>query len=76
MAIESKEWVYASKRVRKGQSGGIHVYIDSNTLGYALQNVNISPNSRLMIKRYPLTGSGKTAKILISIREVENNEKT
>jgi len=31
MAQESKEWVSASKRVNKKQSGGIHVYIDANT---------------------------------------------
>ena len=70
MATEAKEWVYASKRVRKGQSGGMHVYIDSDTLHSSLENVNISSNSRLMVKRYPLKSRGKIAKILISIKEV------
>lgn len=71
MSHEANEWVYATKRLRKGQSGGIHVYIDSNTLTHALRNVNILPNSRLKIKRYPLKSSGKIAKILISIKEVD-----
>jgi len=71
MSYEAKEWVYASKRVRKGQSGGMHVYIDSATLRLALQNTNIPINNRLMIKRYPLKCHGKTAKILISIKEVK-----
>ena len=71
MSYEAKEWVYASKRVRKGQSGGMHVYIDSDTLQHSLKSVNISFNSRLMIKRYPLKSSGKIAKILISIKEVK-----
>lgn len=71
MSHEANEWVCASKRVRKGLSGGIHVYIDSDTLQHSLQNVNIPLNSRLKIKRYPLKGSGKTAKILISIKEVK-----
>jgi len=71
MSYEANEWVSASKRVSKGQSGGIHVYIDSVTLQNSLKNVNISSNSRLMVKRYSLKGSGKTAKILISIREVK-----
>lgn len=71
MAREANEWSYASKRSNKKLSGGMHVYIDSNTLQVALQNVNISKNSRLKIKRYPLKGSGKTAKILISIKEAK-----
>lgn len=71
MSHEAKEWVCASKRVRKGQSGGMHVYIDSDTLQQSLKSVNISPNSRLMVKRYPLKSSGNIAKILISIKEVK-----
>ena len=71
MACEAKEWVFASRRMRKGQSGGIHVYIDSETLQLVLRSVNISSNSRLLVKRYPLKSSGNIAKILISIKEAK-----
>lgn len=71
MTIEGKRWVCASKRVRKAQSGGIHVYINADVLQFALESTNIKPTDKLEVRRYPLKGTKNTAEILLKIRKVK-----
>ena len=67
MAVESKEWVIANYRKQDVKSG-IHIYIDYETLKFALENTNLKLGEPLEIKRFPLKGNGDNAKVLIQIR--------
>lgn len=73
MAQEPKEWVNASRRSYGKKRGGMHAYIDADTLSYALQEAGISLSANLAIKRYPLKTKGKIARVLIKIKEVDND---
>ena len=67
MSVESKEWVIANYRNQEVKSG-IHIYIDYETLKDALKNSELKLGDHLEIKRFPLKGKGKYAKVLIQIR--------
>ena len=54
MAVESKEWVKVHHRLGKKKSGGVFVYIDSDTLRFS----GIPIDKELEVKRYP-TSEGK-----------------
>jgi len=71
MAREGKDWVSIRRRTSKGQKGGGHVYIDDETLLYALRFAEIPENETLVCKRYPLKDSKGTAKIILKIRPRE-----
>ena len=68
MPHESKEWSKATFRCRNGERVGIHVYVDFDTLNYALQESGIKIGSLLEVKKYALSGSKKYAKILLKFR--------
>jgi len=69
MAQEPKEWSKASRRTTNGSKGGMHVYVDSDALNYALNVAGIPLDAELKVRRYPLKGDKGVAKILIKIRE-------
>lgn len=48
MAIEPKEWVKVHHRSGKKKSGGVFVYIDSDTLRFS----GIPTDQELEVKRY------------------------
>ena len=54
MAVESKEWIIAHHRSKKKKSGGVFVYVDSDTLRFS----GIPIDKELEVKRYP-TREGK-----------------
>ncbi len=72
MSREAKEWSKASRRLRYGKRGGMHVYIDSESLGIALRNTNIPFDSDLCVKVYPVAGfGGNYAKLIIKIKKYD-----
>ena len=54
MAVESKEWTNAHHRSGKNKSGGVFVYVDSDTLRFS----GIPTDKPLLVRRYP-TKEGK-----------------
>ena len=48
MVIESKEWVKVYHRTTKNKSGGVFVYVDSDTLRFS----GIPTDQELEVKRY------------------------
>ena len=72
MPVEAKEWSKASRRSQNGSKGGMHLYIDADTLNYTLAQSNIDINAELEVRRYALKGERGVARILIKIREEKN----
>lgn len=69
MAQEKKMWSSASHRSGDSRKGGIHVYIDSETLDRALFSANIPVGSDLEVCRYPLRDVNRRyGEILLKIR--------
>ena len=68
MTLDEREWTKMTRRTKRG-TGGAHVYIDGNTLYWALRRANIDPGVELECRRYPTSGSGKTAQIILRVRE-------
>ncbi len=54
MVQESKEWVKTSHRSSKTKSGGVFVYVDSDTLRFS----GLPTDKPLLVKRHP-TKHGK-----------------
>lgn len=69
MTIEGKTWIAAHRRTDKTQSGGIHIYVDAETLSKSLRFADIPINSELKVKRYPIKCRKRVAKIILEIRE-------
>lgn len=69
MTQEQKEWTNAVRRSHITSTGGIHIYIDSETLSSALKQAGIPLNAKLKVKRHPLKSKNGIAKIKIEIME-------
>lgn len=54
MVVESKEWVKTHHRSKNTKSGGVFVYIDSDTLRFS----GLPTDKELLARRYP-TRNGK-----------------
>jgi len=60
MGQESKEWVNVSRKLRKSESGGVFVYVDSETLRFS----GITGVGKLEMKRQSLNNG----KVLLHFR--------
>ena len=74
MSHEAKEWSKATIRCKNSKRGGIHLYIDFDTINISLRQSGIKQNNPLEVKKYPLKGSDNYAKILLKFR-VDKNPK-
>ena len=63
MAVESKEWVKVYHRTTKNKSGGVFVYVDSDTLRFS----GIPLDQELEVKRYPT----KEGKVILQFRVIK-----
>ena len=67
MAQEPQEWTKATRRTQGG--GGLHLYIDADTLKDAFDYAGIDYfENELEIKRYPMKDKKGIAKIILKIR--------
>lgn len=62
MTIEANEWVKTYRRSYKLKTGGVFVYVDSETLRMS----GLSNDKPLMVKRYPT----KEKKVILKFKEV------
>jgi len=63
MACEPKEWIKTTHRSGKNKSGGIFVYIDSQTLEFS----GLPTDKPLVAKRYP--SKNNTVIIKLKVKE-------
>ena len=63
MVNEAKEWVKTAHRSSKTKSGGIFVYIDSETL----KDAGIPTDKELIAKRYPT----KKGTVILKFKVIE-----
>ncbi len=61
MVHEAKEWTRASRRLKDSQSGGVHLFINLETLKFA----NIPNNKSLMVRQHPC----KNGRIILRFKE-------
>ena len=71
MSVEAMEWSKASRRSQNGSKGGMHLYIDAETLNRTLLESHIPFDAELEIRRYALKGEKGVARILVKIRAVK-----
>lgn len=68
MAHEPQQWMKGKRRTNDNK-GGMHVYIDEDTLRYALEPLGIPFESELEYTRHPMRDKNKRhAQVLIKIR--------
>lgn len=69
MAHEPQIWMKGQRRTQNN-AGGMHIYIDEDSLRYALEPLEIPLNAELEYARYAMKDKNKRyAQVLIKIRE-------
>ena len=63
MVVESKEWIKTCYRSKKTKSGGVFVYIDSDTLRFS----GLPTDKELIARRYPT----RNKKVIIQFKVKE-----